>query len=254
MNDPVLIARLRDHLKENHAGRSHVDVSTIALELRENYAEYNRKNLNVFKQRISMAYGVLQQNMQKKKADDVNDKEGEDKKMVKPKRRRKDGEPDGNDIAPPAFSEVVKPAVYPSLRLSDLGGLDHIKTDLERTLQHLKNASLLMKLGAEPSRGILLHGPPGCGKTSLAIAIAGELEMPLMQTAGPELVAGISGQSEAHLRNLFKAASTRYKTTGCILFIDEIGTLSSLLNLIQMPFVIDVVEEENQFHVIWKGD
>jgi hypothetical protein len=59
-------------------------------------------------------------------------------------------------------------------------------------------------LGVEPPRGVLLHGPPGCGKTALAHAIANECSVPFLRVSAPEVVSGMSGESEAKLRQLFQ--------------------------------------------------
>lgn len=59
-------------------------------------------------------------------------------------------------------------------------------------------------LGVEPPRGVLLHGPPGCGKTALAHAIANECGVPFLRVSAPEVVSGMSGESEARLRQLFQ--------------------------------------------------
>jgi AAA+ superfamily predicted ATPase len=56
----------------------------------------------------------------------------------------------------------------------------------------------------EPPRGVLLHGPPGCGKTALANAIANDAGVPFLRVAAPEVVSGMSGESEAKLRALFQ--------------------------------------------------
>jgi ribosome biogenesis ATPase len=59
-------------------------------------------------------------------------------------------------------------------------------------------------LGVEPPRGVLLHGPPGCGKTALAHAIANECGVPFLRVSAPEVVSGMSGESEAKLRQMFQ--------------------------------------------------
>jgi ribosome biogenesis ATPase len=62
-------------------------------------------------------------------------------------------------------------------------------------------------LGVEPPRGVLLHGPPGCGKTALAHAIATECGVPFLRVSAPEVVSGMSGESEARLRQLFQVGA-----------------------------------------------
>lgn len=73
-------------------------------------------------------------------------------------------------------------------------------------------------LGVTPPRGVLLHGPPGCGKTALAHAIANETGVPFLRISAPEVVSGMSGESEAKIRGLFKEAAA---VAPCIVFIGE---------------------------------
>ncbi len=68
----------------------------------------------------------------------------------------------------------------------------------------------------EPPRGVLLHGPPGCGKTALANAIANECGVPFLRVSAPEIVSGMSGESEAKIRQLFQEAAA---AAPCIIFI-----------------------------------
>ena len=74
-----------------------------------------------------------------------------------------------------------------------------------------------------PPCGVLLHGPPGCGKTLIVRAIAGELQLPFFKVSAPEIVSGMSGQSEAKLRNIFDQAR---KAAPAILFFDEIDAIT----------------------------
>ncbi len=77
-----------------------------------------------------------------------------------------------------------------------------------RSWAHPKHAAppqVYAWLGVEPPRGVLLHGPPGCGKTALAHAIANECGVPFLRVSAPEVVSGMSGESEAKLRQLFQA-------------------------------------------------
>lgn len=80
-------------------------------------------------------------------------------------------------------------------------------------------------LGVTPPRGVLLHGPPGCGKTALAHAIANEMRVPFLRISAPEIVSGMSGESEAKLRGLFKEAAA---VAPCIVFI---GTQSKYIRV-----------------------
>ena len=75
----------------------------------------------------------------------------------------------------------------------------------------MKHPEVYDKLGVTPPRGFLLHGPPGCGKTLLAHAIAGELELPFIKMAATEIVSGVSGESEEKLRSVFENATVRLR-------------------------------------------
>jgi ribosome biogenesis ATPase len=70
----------------------------------------------------------------------------------------------------------------------------------------LLHPEIYRHLGVEPPRGVLLHGPPGCGKTLLAHAIAGEIGVAFIKISAPEVVSGMSGESEARIRDLFAQA------------------------------------------------
>ena len=90
--------------------------------------------------------------------------------------------------------------------------------ELSRLLLHMSHPELYQVLGVSPPRGILLHGPPGCGKTLLGTAIAGQLDLPLMKLVGPELVTGVSGESERRIRDMF---DTAVSSAPCVLFIGK---------------------------------
>ncbi|EEZ99985.1 Nuclear valosin-containing protein-like [Tribolium castaneum] len=111
----------------------------------------------------------------------------------------------------------------PSVSFKDIGGMDKILEDVCKLLIHVRHPEVYRQIGISPPRGFLLHGPPGCGKTLLANAIAGEIGVPLLKVAAPELVAGVSGESEERIRELFERAIF---STPCILFIDEIDAIT----------------------------
>ncbi|KAJ3059851.1 hypothetical protein HDU98_004118, partial [Podochytrium sp. JEL0797] len=112
----------------------------------------------------------------------------------------------------------------PDVKLSDLGGIDHcIEEVLQLIGMPLKHPEIYLHLGIQPPRGILLHGPPGCGKSMLANAIAGESQVPFIQISAPSIVSGMSGESEKKIREIFEEA---VKMAPCILFIDEIDAIT----------------------------
>lgn len=109
-----------------------------------------------------------------------------------------------------------------TITFKDLGGLDKVLEHVCKLLVHVSHPEVYRQIGITPPRGFLLHGPPGCGKTLLANAIAGELNIPLLKIAGPELIGGVSGESEERIRNLFDQAIT---SAPCVLFIDEVDAI-----------------------------
>ena len=108
--------------------------------------------------------------------------------------------------------------------LSDLGGLEGPVATLQELVQRpLAHPEVYAWLGVAPPRGVLLHGPPGCGKTALGHAVAREAGVPFFYLSAPEVVGGLSGESEARLRQLFEAAR---REAPCIVFIDEVDALA----------------------------
>ncbi|CAL5379074.1 unnamed protein product [Camellia sinensis] len=110
-------------------------------------------------------------------------------------------------------------------RFTDLGGMEGVVEELKmEVIVPLYHPQLPRWLGVRPMAGILLHGPPGCGKTKLAHAIANETGVPFYKISATELVSGISGASEENIRELFAKA---YRTAPSIVFIDEIDAIAS---------------------------
>jgi len=110
-----------------------------------------------------------------------------------------------------------------STSFQDIGGCDSTLQEVSKLLLHLKHPEVFSQLGIKPPRGFLLHGPPGCGKTLLANAIAGELKVPFYKIAATEVVSGISGDSEQRIRQLFSEATAMAPS---IIFIDEIDSIT----------------------------
>ncbi|NXI66839.1 NVL protein, partial [Anseranas semipalmata] len=153
-----------------------------------------------------------------------------EKKKTKGKRakRKKEEFPDvDGEINSILLKGKVKskgPELYhPSVKFEDVGGNDETLKEICKMLIHVRHPEVYNHLGVVPPRGFLLHGPPGCGKTLLAQAIAGELELPMLKMAATEIVSGVSGESEQKLRELFEQAVS---SAPCVLFIDEIDAIT----------------------------
>ncbi|WCJ37666.1 hypothetical protein M5689_018781 [Euphorbia peplus] len=110
-------------------------------------------------------------------------------------------------------------------KFRDLGGMESVLEELEmEVFLPLYHPHVPLRLGVNPISGILLHGPPGCGKTKLAHAIANETGVPFYKISATEVVSGVSGASEENIRELFTKA---HRTAPSIIFIDEIDAIAS---------------------------
>uniref|UniRef100_A0A8C1V653 Nuclear VCP like n=1 Tax=Cyprinus carpio TaxID=7962 RepID=A0A8C1V653_CYPCA len=112
---------------------------------------------------------------------------------------------------------------YSAVKFEDFGGSEEALEEVCKLLIHMRHPEVYQRLGVVPPRGFLLHGPPGCGKTLLAQAVAGEVCLPMLKVSAPELVSGVSGESEQKLRELFEQAIS---SAPCIMFIDEIDAIT----------------------------
>ncbi|CAM6099845.1 unnamed protein product [Calypogeia fissa] len=111
-----------------------------------------------------------------------------------------------------------------NVSFKDLGGIEETLEIIRENIEYpLAHPELYEHLGVQPPRGVLLHGPPGCGKTMLANAIAVETGVPFLKISAPEVVSGMSGESEAKVRALFAEA---VRLAPCIIFIDEIDAIT----------------------------
>ncbi|MBI2871846.1 MAG: CDC48 family AAA ATPase [Chloroflexi bacterium] len=107
----------------------------------------------------------------------------------------------------------------------DIGGLRKELHKIREMIElPLKHPELFERLGIEAPKGVLLHGPPGCGKTLIARAVANETDASFFHVSGPEVIHKFYGESEAHLRALFDKASEK---APAIIFIDEIDAIAS---------------------------
>jgi cell division protease FtsH len=102
---------------------------------------------------------------------------------------------------------------------ADVAGVDEAIEELSEVVEYLTNPDRFAAMGASPPKGVLLHGPPGCGKTLLARAVAGEARVPFFSVAGAEFVESLVGVGAARVRDLF--AQVR-RQAPAIVFIDEV--------------------------------
>ncbi len=125
------------------------------------------------------------------------------------------------EVEPSAIREVF--VEVPNVRWSDVGGLGSLKQRLVEAVEWpLRYAPLFEQAGVRPPKGILLYGPPGCGKTLLAKAIANETQVNFLSVKGPALLSKYVGESERQVREVFRKAR---QAAPCIIFFDELDAM-----------------------------
>ncbi len=139
--------------------------------------------------------------------------------VINPTTELEIGRPRRNGAAAAAAPEAACPMSY-----EDIGGL---KRELHRIREiielPLRYPEVFERLGIDPPKGVLLHGPPGCGKTLIARAVAHETDARFFAVNGPEIIHKFYGESEAHLRKIFEEAAKRAPS---IIFLDEIDAIA----------------------------
>lgn len=140
-----------------------------------------------------------------------------------------DTHPDGVVLIRPETRLCIKGQDRKSLgraqiSYEDIGGLGKAVQRLREMIElPLKYPQVFERLGIDPPKGVLLHGPPGCGKTLLARAVANETDATFQVISGPEVINKFYGESEAHLRKIFEEATVHAPS---IIFIDEIDAIA----------------------------
>ena len=127
-----------------------------------------------------------------------------------------------HDVVPTAMREfyVERAKVW----WKDVGGLDYAKKTLEdNMITSVNDPSKFTKMGIKPPKGVLLYGPPGCGKTILARALAAECGANMILVRGPEILSKWVGESEKAIREIFRKAKT---SAPCVIIFDELDSLA----------------------------
>lgn len=127
------------------------------------------------------------------------------------------------------------------VRFKDVAGLREAKQEVMEFVDYLKRPEFYKSLGAKVPKGALLLGPPGCGKTLLAKAVATEANVPFLAMAGSEFVEMIGGLGAARVRDLFKEARKR---APCIIYIDEIDAIGRRRSSASMEGSVTGEEEQ----------
>lgn len=126
------------------------------------------------------------------------------------------------EIQPTAMREVL--IEVPNVKWEQVGGLENVKKELREAIEWpLKYPEMFKRMGVKPPRGIFIFGPPGCGKTLLAKAVATESEANFIAVKGPELMSKWVGESEKGIREVFRKARQASPT---IVFFDEIDSMA----------------------------
>lgn len=124
---------------------------------------------------------------------------------------------------PSSLRETV--VEIPDVTWDDIGGLEDVKKNLqEMILYPIEHPDKFHKFGMQPSKGVLFYGPPGCGKTLLAKAVAHECSSNFISIKGPELLTMWFGESEANVREVFDKARG---AAPCVLFFDELDSVGT---------------------------
>uniref|UniRef100_A0A8C1V2A5 Nuclear VCP like n=1 Tax=Cyprinus carpio TaxID=7962 RepID=A0A8C1V2A5_CYPCA len=244
--DPRLKHRVHQYLKSH--SDPYVDISAMASEL-QHRVEYGRRNRTAFRIQVEKVHAVIcsesdisaleNKHLAKRHTNHMNSSLTSLYQRGATPQKSADGEQENIFIdlceeeassTPVDISRCVSdlficlsvclsvcPSVCPAHTTARL------LQEVCKLLIHMRHPEVYQRLGVVPPRGFLLHGPPGCGKTLLAQAVAGEVCLPMLKVSAPELVSGVSGESEQKLRELFEQAIS---SAPCIMFIDEIDAIT----------------------------
>lgn len=212
-------------IKENSGPLTVDDI----LNLVKNLPQYQRTKSEALKPTIKKIFQEIKKEKDKDKEinsennQDINDKSNNNSKSLLNKKRNL---PISKMMSTTPLSNSFNPEKFlykSSIKLSSLGGMTDIVKRLTEIISNPLNYYQAYKeINTLPIKGILLCGPPGCGKTTLAYSIGGEFQIPFYKITGPDIISSLSGESEQIIRNLFNSV---IENAPSILFIDEIETI-----------------------------
>ena len=209
-------------IKENNVP---ISLDEIIIQLK-NMPEYQRMKADSLKPTIKKLLKEMKKEKEKEKEEKEKEKEKElnsdtqsflNKKRNLPKNKIPISINSTNTFNPEKF------LYEPNIKLNSLGGMNEIIQRITELISNpLNYYSAYKELNTLPIKGLLLCGPPGCGKTTLAYGIGGQFGIPFYKITGPDIISSLSGESEQIIRNLFNEVT---QSAPSILFIDEIETI-----------------------------
>ena len=207
-------------IKENNVP---ISLDEIIIQLK-NMPEYQRMKADSLKPTIKKLLKEMKKDKEKEKEEKEKEKELNsdtqsflNKKRNLPKNKIPKSINSTNTFNPEKF------LYEPNIKLNSLGGMNEIIQRITELISNpLNYYSAYKELNTLPIKGLLLCGPPGCGKTTLAYGIGGQFGIPFYKITGPDIISSLSGESEQIIRNLFNEVT---QSAPSILFIDEIETI-----------------------------
>ena len=207
-------------IKENSGPLTLEDISILV----KNLPEYQRTKIDALKPTIKKIFQEIKKEKEKEKElnSENNQEFNNNSKSFLSKKRNMSS----NKMSMIPLSNSFNPEKFlykSSIKLSSLGGMtDIVKKITEIISNPLNYYQAYKEINTLPIKGLLLCGPPGCGKTTLAYSIGGEFQIPFYKITGPDIISSLSGESEQIIRNLFNSV---IENAPSILFIDEIETI-----------------------------
>ena len=208
-------------IKENSGPLTLDDIIILV----KNSPEYQRTKIESLKPTIKKIFQEIKKEKEKEKESNFENNEEKQNNNSKSFLNKKRNSP-MNKMPIIPLSNSFNPEKFlfkSSIKLSSLGGMTDIVKRIKEIISNPLNYYQAYKeINTLPIKGILLCGPPGCGKTTLAYSIGGEFQIPFYKITGPDIISSLSGESEQIIRNLFNSV---IENAPSILFIDEIETI-----------------------------